>query len=148
MTPGCPDRKALLLSGAGARAAYEAGVLKALRELLPESESSPFSSGVLRACSTACAGSGWEPGGAGTGGGEGLWVMERIQSLADRAQRRPGMSLPRLLSPAIREASSPMLTAIRRQSSRAAAQPFGCAGSSTTQVRARRSCRNWRSRSK
>lgn len=37
------NRTALVLTGGGARAAYEAGVLKALRELLPNPESSPFS---------------------------------------------------------------------------------------------------------
>lgn len=37
------NRTALVLSGGGARAAYEAGVLKALQELLHDPESSPFS---------------------------------------------------------------------------------------------------------
>jgi NTE family protein len=43
MTQAKHNRTALMLSGGGARAAYEAGVLKALRELLPEPDCSPFS---------------------------------------------------------------------------------------------------------
>lgn len=43
MTQGRYNRTALVLSGGGARCAYEAGVLKALREVLPQPERSPFS---------------------------------------------------------------------------------------------------------
>lgn len=37
-----PDRNGLILTGGGARAAYQAGVLKALAELLPEGKGNPF----------------------------------------------------------------------------------------------------------
>jgi len=54
------DRIALLLSGGGARAAYQVGVLRAIAELLPKDASNPFhiisgtSAGALNAASLAC----------------------------------------------------------------------------------------------
>lgn len=39
---GTPARVALVLEGGGARGAYQAGVLKALRELLPTAQTTPF----------------------------------------------------------------------------------------------------------
>jgi NTE family protein len=40
--PSANSNTALVLSGGGARAAYQVGVLKAIRELLPEPEKNPF----------------------------------------------------------------------------------------------------------
>src|SRR5262245_53039900 len=40
--PARPDTTALVLTGGGARAAYQIGVLKAMRELLPEPKNNPF----------------------------------------------------------------------------------------------------------
>lgn len=54
------DRIGLLLSGGGARAAYQVGVLRAITELLPKDASNPFhiisgtSAGALNAASLAC----------------------------------------------------------------------------------------------
>ncbi len=54
------DRIGLLLSGGGARAAYQVGVLRAICELLPKNASNPFhiisgtSAGALNAASLAC----------------------------------------------------------------------------------------------
>ncbi|MBL4581739.1 MAG: patatin-like phospholipase family protein [Gammaproteobacteria bacterium] len=54
------DRIGLLLSGGGARAAYQVGVLRAIAELLPKDASNPFhiisgtSAGALNAASLAC----------------------------------------------------------------------------------------------
>lgn len=54
------DRIGLLLSGGGARAAYQVGVLSAIAELLPADASNPFhiisgtSAGALNAASLAC----------------------------------------------------------------------------------------------
>lgn len=54
------DRIGLLLSGGGARAAYQVGVLSAIAELLPRDASNPFhiisgtSAGALNAASLAC----------------------------------------------------------------------------------------------
>lgn len=54
------DRIGLLLSGGGARAAYQVGVLRAIAELLPADASNPFhiisgtSAGALNAASLAC----------------------------------------------------------------------------------------------
>ena len=54
------DRIGLLLSGGGARAAYQVGVLRAIAELLPKNASNPFhiisgtSAGALNATSLAC----------------------------------------------------------------------------------------------
>lgn len=54
------DRIGLLLSGGGARAAYQVGVLRAIAELLPNDASNPFhiisgtSAGALNAASLAC----------------------------------------------------------------------------------------------
>src|SRR5690554_4439691 len=54
-------KTALILSGGGARAAYQIGVLKAVSELLPDKGKSPFdiicgtSSGALNAAKLACA---------------------------------------------------------------------------------------------
>ncbi|MBL4890415.1 MAG: patatin-like phospholipase family protein, partial [Rhizobiaceae bacterium] len=54
------DRVGLLLSGGGARAAYQVGVLRAIAELLPKNASNPFhiisgtSAGALNAASLAC----------------------------------------------------------------------------------------------
>lgn len=53
------SRTALILTGGGARAAYQVGVLKAIRELLPQSQHNPFpilcgtSAGALNAASMA-----------------------------------------------------------------------------------------------
>jgi len=58
MTPGKP-KAALILTGGGARAAYQVGVLKAVRELLPMPEENPFpivcgtSAGAVNAASLA-----------------------------------------------------------------------------------------------
>lgn len=52
-------RTALILTGGGARAGYQAGVLKAVRELLPEPQRNPFpilcgtSAGAINAASLA-----------------------------------------------------------------------------------------------
>jgi NTE family protein len=54
-----PPRTALILTGGGARAGYQVGVLKAIRELLPEPRRNPFpilcgtSAGALNAASMA-----------------------------------------------------------------------------------------------
>ena len=54
------DRIGLLLSGGGARAAYQVGVLRAIAELLPKDAGNPFhiisgtSAGALNAASLAC----------------------------------------------------------------------------------------------
>ncbi len=54
-----PPRAALILTGGGARAAYQVGVLKAIRELLPEPSRNPFpilcgtSAGALNAATMA-----------------------------------------------------------------------------------------------
>ena len=54
-------RTALILTGGGARAGYQVGVLKAIRELLPEPRRNPFpilcgtSAGALNAASMAAA---------------------------------------------------------------------------------------------
>ena len=54
------DRIGLLLSGGGARAAYQVGVLRAIAEILPKDASNPFhiisgtSAGALNAASLAC----------------------------------------------------------------------------------------------
>jgi len=55
-----PNRTALVLSGGGARAAYQVGVLKAVCELLPDHKAVPFpiicgtSAGAINACVLAC----------------------------------------------------------------------------------------------
>lgn len=57
---GVPGRTALVLSGGGARAAYQVGVLRAVKELLPEPGRNPFpilcgtSAGSLNAAALAC----------------------------------------------------------------------------------------------
>ena len=54
-----PNKTALILTGGGARAAYQVGVLKAIRELLPDSRKNPFpiicgtSAGAINAASLA-----------------------------------------------------------------------------------------------
>lgn len=54
------NRTALVLSGGGARAAYQVGVLKAVCELLPDQKTIPFpiicgtSAGAINACVLAC----------------------------------------------------------------------------------------------
>lgn len=54
------NRTALVLSGGGARAAYQVGVLKAVCELLPDQKALPFpiicgtSAGAINACVLAC----------------------------------------------------------------------------------------------
>jgi NTE family protein len=59
-TVGVPGRTALVLSGGGARAAYQVGVLRAVRELLPDPQRNPFpvlcgtSAGSLNAAALAC----------------------------------------------------------------------------------------------
>ena len=69
-------RTALVVSGGGARAAYEAGVLKALRELMPDPRRNPFpllcgvSGGALNAASLAIAA---EDFGAGVDALESFW---------------------------------------------------------------------------
>ena len=58
---GAPTRAALILTGGGARAAYQVGVLKAVRELLPDPRRNPFpiifgtSAGAINAASLAVA---------------------------------------------------------------------------------------------
>lgn len=53
------SKNALILSGGGARAAYQVGVLQALTELLPKTEKTPFpiicgtSAGAINALSLA-----------------------------------------------------------------------------------------------
>ena len=55
-----PDKTALILTGGGARAAYQVGVLGAIRELLPDPARNPFpiicgtSAGAINAASLAC----------------------------------------------------------------------------------------------
>jgi NTE family protein len=55
-----PDKTALILTGGGARAAYQVGVLGAIRELLPEPNRNPFpiicgtSAGAINAAALAC----------------------------------------------------------------------------------------------
>jgi NTE family protein len=55
-----PGRLALVLSGGGARAAYQVGVLRAVRELLPDPRRNPFpilcgtSAGSINAAALAC----------------------------------------------------------------------------------------------
>lgn len=59
MTPEAP-LTGLILTGGGARAAYQVGVLKAIAELLPDKRSNPFpiicgtSAGAINAASLAC----------------------------------------------------------------------------------------------
>lgn len=59
-TVSVPGRHGLVLSGGGARAAYQVGVLKAVAELLPDSQRNPFpilcgtSAGSLNAAALAC----------------------------------------------------------------------------------------------
>ncbi|MDR3684521.1 MAG: patatin-like phospholipase family protein [Geothrix sp.] len=59
MTPAT-NRTALVLTGGGARGAYQVGVLKALAELLPDQKTSPFailcgsSAGAINAAALAC----------------------------------------------------------------------------------------------
>jgi NTE family protein len=54
-----PNKTALILTGGGARAAYQVGVLKAIRELLPDPKKNPFpiicgtSAGAINAASLA-----------------------------------------------------------------------------------------------
>ena len=54
------QKTALILTGGGARAAYQVGVLGAIRELLPEPRRNPFpiicgtSAGAINAASLAC----------------------------------------------------------------------------------------------
>ena len=54
------QKTALVLSGGGARGAYQAGVLKGLAEILPEKNKSPFeiisgvSAGAINAAKLAC----------------------------------------------------------------------------------------------
>ena len=55
-----PDKTALVLTGGGARAAYQVGVLDAIRDLLPDPGRNPFpiicgtSAGAINAASLAC----------------------------------------------------------------------------------------------
>lgn len=69
-------RTALVVSGGGARAAYEVGVLKAIRELLPEPQRNPFpllcgvSGGAINAANLALAA---EDFGAGVDALESFW---------------------------------------------------------------------------
>src|SRR5690606_5808800 len=55
-----PGTTGLILSGGGARAAYQVGVLSAIADLLPESSDNPFpvivgtSAGSINAVSLAC----------------------------------------------------------------------------------------------
>jgi NTE family protein len=59
-TPSVAGRHALVLSGGGARAAYQVGVLRAVSELLPDKDRNPFpilcgtSAGSLNAAALAC----------------------------------------------------------------------------------------------
>ena len=65
------ERIGLILTGGGARAAYQVGVLKAIRELLPQPQRNPFpilcgtSAGALNAASMAAASG--APGGSQEG---------------------------------------------------------------------------------
>lgn len=58
--PVCPTKTALILSGGGARAAYQAGVLQAISELVPNPTHNPFpiicgtSAGAINAATLAC----------------------------------------------------------------------------------------------
>ena len=55
-----PDTTGLILSGGGARGAYQVGVLSAIADLLPDSSGNPFpvivgtSAGAINAVSLAC----------------------------------------------------------------------------------------------
>lgn len=63
-----PDKTALVLTGGGARAAYQVGVLGALSELLPDPRRNPFpiicgtSAGAINAASLACFAQDFEKG--------------------------------------------------------------------------------------
>lgn len=60
LPPGSAGATALVLSGGGARAAYQAGVLRAIAELLPDARRNPFpiicgtSAGAINAAGLAC----------------------------------------------------------------------------------------------
>lgn len=60
LTPDTPGPTALVLTGGGARAAYQVGVLQAINELLPEPRNNPFpiicgtSAGAINAVALAC----------------------------------------------------------------------------------------------
>jgi predicted acylesterase/phospholipase RssA len=82
-------RTALILTGGGARAGYQVGVLKAIRELLPEPSRNPFpilcgtSAGAINAASMAV----WaEDFGAGVDNLLRLGELQRPSGLS----RRPG----------------------------------------------------------
>lgn len=72
-----PPKTALILTGGGARAAYQVGVVKAVKELLPDPKANPFpilcgtSAGGLNAASLAAAA---EDFGAGVDGLERIWA--------------------------------------------------------------------------
>ena len=76
MKTGPDTRTALVVSGGGARAAYEVGVLKALRQMLPQPQASPFSiycgvsGGAINAASLAI---GADDFGAGVDALEAFW---------------------------------------------------------------------------
>jgi NTE family protein len=76
MKTGPDTRTALVVSGGGARAAYEVGVLKALRQMVPEPQVSPFSiycgvsGGAINASSLAI---GADDFGAGVDALEAFW---------------------------------------------------------------------------
>ena len=59
LSPAKRSKTALILTGGGARAAYQVGVLKAIREMLPEPTRNPFpilcgtSAGAINAASLA-----------------------------------------------------------------------------------------------
>ena len=72
-----PAKTALILTGGGARAAYQVGVVKAVRQLLPDPRVNPFpilcgtSAGALNAASLAASA---EDFGAGVDGLERIWA--------------------------------------------------------------------------
>ena len=75
-------RTALILTGGGARAAYQVGVLKAVRELLPEPARNPFpilcgtSAGALNAATLAAGAADF---GAGVGRLLAVWENFRAE---------------------------------------------------------------------
>ena len=60
MSAGMEARTGLILTGGGARAAYQVGVLKCIAELLPDKSRNPFpiicgtSAGAINAATLAC----------------------------------------------------------------------------------------------
>lgn len=95
------SRTALILTGGGARAGYQVGVLKAIRELLPQPQRNPFpilcgtSAGAINAASLAAAA---EDFGAGVDGLVNVWENFRAHQVYRADPAGIGISGARWLS--------------------------------------------------